>query len=143
MELTSTEIWTIIGVLLLVVEIFAVSFFFMFFGIGALATALLSWVGVLDSITAQLLVFVVISVASIFIFRKKLKLSFDKRSEGFNEFEGEKVKIVEAILPNEEGKVTFKGTHWIAYSSSSETLPEGTHAIIKKVDGIKLFVEKA
>lgn len=143
MELTSTEIWTIIGVLLLVIEIFAVSFFFLFFGIGALATALLSWIGVLDSITAQLLVFIVVSAASILIFRKKLKLSFDKRSEGFNEFEGEKVKVVEAILPNEEGKVSFRGAHWIAYSSPTETLSEGTHAIIKKVEGIKLFVEKA
>lgn len=143
MELTSIEIWAIVGVLLLIVEIIAVSFFTMFLGIGALAVALLSWMGLIDGLTAQLIVFIVVSVASLLIFRNKLKSSFDKKSEGYNEFSGERVKVVETILPNQEGKVFFRGANWIAYSHATEDLPKGSQVTIKKADGIRLLVEKA
>jgi membrane protein implicated in regulation of membrane protease activity len=142
MELANTEIWAIIGVVMMIIEIFAVSFFFLFVGIGALMTALLSWMGITDSLIAQLIVFSVISAASMFIFRKKLQQSLDDKGSDYNEFKGEKAKVISPISPNSDGKVFFRGADWIAYSDSSEEIPVNSPVSIKKADGIRLLVEK-
>lgn len=142
MELANTEVWAIIGVVMMVIEIFAVSFFFLFVGIGALMTALLSWMGITDSLIAQLIVFSVISAASMFIFRKKLQKSFNDKGSDYNEFKGEKAKVISPILPNRDEKVFFRGADWIAYSNSSEEILVNSTVSIKKANGIRLLVEK-
>ncbi len=142
MELANTEIWVIIGVVMMIVEIFAVSFFFLFIGVGALVTALLSWMGIVDSLAAQLIVFSIISAASMLIFRKKLQESFNKKSGNYNEFEGERATVITPILPNNDGKVFFRGADWIAYADSGTEIPANSHVTIKKANGIRLLVEK-
>ena len=57
MELEGANLWVILGVALLIIEIFSVTFFAIFFGIGALFTGLLVWMGVLEGFTSQLIVF--------------------------------------------------------------------------------------
>jgi membrane protein implicated in regulation of membrane protease activity len=141
MELANTEIWAIIGVIMMIFEIFAVSCFFLFISVGALVTALLSWMGITDSLIAQLIVFSVISAASMLIFRKKLRESFNEKSGDYNEFEGERATVIKAILPNGEGKVFFRGADWIAYSESGIAIPTNSPVSIKKADGIRLLVE--
>ena len=141
MELANTEIWVIIGVLMMIIEIFAVSFFFLFFGVGALVTALFSWIGITDSLTIQLVIFSIVSAASMLIFRKKLRESFNAKGGNYNEFEGEKATVVSPISPNSDGKVFFRGADWIAYSDGSVEIPINSHVSIKKADGIRLLVE--
>lgn len=141
MELTNAEVWAIVGVLMIAIEIFSITFFFLFFGVGALVTALLTWMGVIDSITVQFVVFGIVTAASLLIFRKQLKASFSKKGSSYNEFKGERAKVIIPILPNEEGKVFFRGADWIAYSEGGEAIPENSNVIIKKADGIRLLVE--
>lgn len=141
MELANTEIWVIIGVVMMIVEIFAVSFFFLFIGVGALVTALLSWMGITDSLVAQLIVFSVVSAASMLIFRKKLQESFNKKGGDYNEFAGERATVITPISPNNEGKVFFRGADWIAYSESGVEIPAESNVAIKKANGIRLLVE--
>lgn len=142
MELSNTEIWVIIGVLMMILEIFAVSFFFLFFGVGALVTALFTWVGVTDSLTIQLVIFSVISAASMLIFRKKLRQSFNQKSGNYNEFKGEKATVISPISPSNDGKVFFRGTDWIAYTEENQEIPINSSVSIKKANGIRLLVEK-
>jgi hypothetical protein len=141
MELANTEIWAIIGVVMMIIEIFAVSFFFLFVGLGALVTALLSWMGITDSLITQLIVFSVISAASMLIFRKKLQQSFNDKGTDYNEFEGEKAKVISPISPNGEGKVFFRGADWIAYTEGNLEIPANSPVTIKKANGIRLLVE--
>lgn len=143
MELSNTEIWVILGVVMMIVEIFAISFFFLFIGVGALVTALLSWVGIVDNLTAQLIVFSVISAASMLIFRKKLRESFNEKSGDYHEFKGERATVIKPILPNSDGKVFFRGADWLAYTESGEEIPIDSNVSIKKADGIRLLVEVA
>lgn len=142
MQLATTEIWVIIGVAMMIIEIFAVSFFFLFIGVGAFVTALLSWMGITDSLTAQLIVFSVVSAASMLIFRKKLRESFNNKGGDYNEFKGEKAKVISPISPNSDGKVFFRGADWIAYSDSGVEIPVNSPVSIKKADGIRLLVER-
>lgn len=142
MELSNAEIWAIIGVVMMIVEIFAVSFFFLFIGVGAFVTALLSWTGITDSLVTQLIVFSVVSAASMLIFRKKLRESFNNKGGDYNEFKGEKARVISPISPNSDGKVFFRGADWIAYSDSSVEIPINSPVAIKKADGIRLLVER-
>ncbi len=143
MELSNTEIWVIVGVLMMILEIFAVSFFFLFFGVGAFVTALFAWVGIAESLTVQLIIFSVISAASMFIFRKKLQQSFNQKSGNYNEFKGEKATVISPILPNNDGKVFFRGADWIAYTEEDQEIPINSSVSIKKANGIRLLVEKS
>jgi membrane protein implicated in regulation of membrane protease activity len=141
MDLGSAEIWAIVGVLLLIVELLTISFFSMFFGIGALATALLTYLNITEGITSQVLVFVLISLASIVLFRKQLRELFNRKGEVYQEMINERAKVSMTIPPKGEGKVFYRGADWIAENLHHETIEAGSQVIIKKVDGIRLLVE--
>lgn len=143
MEISSTQIWIIVGVVMLIAELLSVSFVFAFIGVGAFVTALLTWIGVLPMINAQLFCFSVVSVLSLFAFRKPLqaltKKSSDKSLE-YSEYVGDKATVVIDIPADGEGKVFYRGTEWIALSKSHERIHKGKSVVIKELDGIRLIV---
>lgn len=140
--LGGAELWVVLGVVLLVIEIFAVSFFFMFFGLGALATALLTYLDVTKDFYTQLIAFGLVSVASMLLFRKQLRELFYRKGEDYNEFLNEKAKVVQPIPAKGEGKVFYRGTEWLAEAIGGQAIAVGTQVKIKKVDGIRFFVEE-
>jgi inner membrane protein len=139
--LTASQIWIMAGAVFLIIELFTTSFFALFLGIGAFVTAVLVWMGFIDSTSAQLLVFGVFTGLSTLIFRDKIKNTFQKSSLGFHEFVGDRVRVVQTILPVQGGKVLYRGAEWTAYSANEQQLDVDTFAVIKKVDGISLIVE--
>lgn len=140
MELSGMEWWAIIGVALIIIEIFAVSFFFLFFGIGALATSLLAFTGIADDLTSQLIVFLLVSGLSILAFRKQVLESFRRKGEKYTEMVKEKAKVSKAFEKG-EGKVFFRGADWMAFTNENQSLHEGDTVVITKVDGIRLEVK--
>lgn len=135
------SIWIILGVGLLILEALTVSFYSLFFGIGALVTALLTYMDITTDTRSQLLVFGLASMASLLLFRKRLLHLFNKTDGEYSEFEGEVVNVSATIPANGEGKVFYRGADWIAYSSSGEKIDKNTKVKITKVDGIKLQVD--
>jgi len=140
----SAEIWAIVGIALIIADILTATFVLVFFGIGALITALTTWIGLTRSIELQLIIFPAISVISMILFRKTAKRLFGKGPEGpeYSEFIGEKAKVTVTIPPHGEGRVSYRGTEWIAYSENGSTIPEGSSVTIIDVDGIKFRVRK-
>lgn len=141
MELEGASLWIILGVALLIIEIFSVTFFVIFFGIGALFTGLLVWLGVLEGFTSQLIVFALASILSLYFFRNKVKELLKKKESDFKEFEDEIAKVSVEIPEGENGKVFFRGTDWMAYDKNGKAIAKNTKVIIRQVDGIKLIVE--
>jgi inner membrane protein len=139
-----SQIWLIVGVLLLIAELMSVSFFFAFLSIGAMITALLSWVGITPTLDLQLLAFALVSVSSLLLLRKPLQKIFLKngKSVEYNEYIGDKATVVSTIPFNGEGKVFYRGTEWAAKSDNNEPIEATTTVIIKQLDGIKLTVGK-
>ena len=135
------SLWVVIGVALLIAEILSVSFYSIFFGIGALITALFIYLGLADDLTAQLLIFGVASMGSLLIFRKKLLDVFDKNSKEFKEIVDDFAKVSSPIPPHGEGKVFYRGADWIAYSNMDHSIEKNTRVRIRKIDGIKLMVD--
>jgi inner membrane protein len=142
MEIGSASFWIIFGVILLLIELFSITFFAMFFGIGALFTGVLVSFGVLDDLTAQIAIFAIASMLSVYFFRKKFKEIFNKKGKEYNEFEGEIAQVSLLIPENGEGKVYYRGTDWLAYSKNGNEIAKDTKVKINKVDGIKLIVEQ-
>ncbi len=136
------QIWLIVGVLLLIAELMSVSFFFVFLSIGALTTALLSWLNITTTLNMQLLTFSVVSVGSLLLLRKPVQNIFKKdgKTVEYNEYVGDNATVVTAIPTNGEGKVFYRGTEWAAKSDTGQAIAETSIVTIKQLDGIKLIV---
>ena len=134
-------IWVVIGVGLLILEIFTVSFYSIFFGIGALVTAFLVYLGVADDLTSQIVIFGLSSMVSLLFFRKRILELFTKDSIEFKEIVDEFAKVSVEIPAQGEGKVFYRGSDWIAYQKDGKSIALNAKVVIKKIDGIKLIVE--
>ena len=143
MEISPTQIWIIIGAAMLIAELLSVSFVFAFLSLGALVTAILTWIGVLPAISEQLLCFSIVSVVSLFGLRKPLKalIKRDKSLE-YTEYVGDKATVVKAIPVHGEGRIFYRGTEWIAIAKDGQEIHKGKQVIIKELDGIKLIVSE-
>jgi len=111
--------WFLIGLVLALVEMAMPGFVVIFFGIGAWAVTLLILFGILPSFNGQMLVFLIVSVASLILFRKKGKKIFEGKVAGkdqaVDEITGERAVVMEDIYPNQlGGKVELHGTLWEA-----------------------------
>jgi membrane protein implicated in regulation of membrane protease activity len=146
-ELPGTAtMWFILGVFLLVVEAMHTGVLAVFFALGAWVTAILMWLGVVESTWAQLAVFLIVSVASLLLLRSELRkwLTGLRHPAGqdaaLDDFEGNLATVIEAIEPGKNtGKVEFRGTHWAA--RAERTIAKGAVVKIVARDNLTLSVQ--
>jgi len=104
--------WILLGIALLVIEVLSVSFFMVFFGLGALTIAAILYFFVFP-LPYQILGFSLLSCVYLACFRKLLK----KRRKPFlidSELIGAIALVKEDILPNAPGKILVGDTLWQA-----------------------------
>ncbi len=148
MEMFNMEIiWLVFGVVLMISEIFIPGIMISFFGLGALITALLTWLNITKSLQIQLLVFSVSSVVMLLFFHLYLKnllikdIKNKKETFNLNLELGKIVPVIELIQPDEiGGKVRYQGTNWLA--RSADTIAPGETAKLIGCDNLTLIVEK-
>ena len=136
-------IWFILGLILLVSEFFLPGLIILFFGIGCWVASL----GLLFMpdmpLNAQLVIFLVSSVLSLFLLRNSLKKwlgKADKTDDStLEEYVGKQCIAETDFAAGTEGKVSFKGALWEAHSISD--IKKGDAVIIKSVDSIRFIVE--
>ena len=144
MDFSPAQIWLIAGLLMLFAELASVTLVFMFFAVGALVTSLLIYLGVLPSVTAQVITFSAISLFSLYLFRKEAKRLFNRpKSKEYHEYVGETAMVVQDIPEQGEGKIFYRGAEWIALSYAQKAIPAGSKVSIRATSGIKLLVEEA
>ena len=129
--------WLVIGGILAIVELLTFTFVLVFFALGALFAAAVSWFG-MDPLT-QILTFALASLVLLFVFRKKFLKS---RAPAPQPDVGSSF-ILSAKLPaHGEATVTYQGSPWTAASLEENDLAAGEGVTIAKTEGIKLFVKK-
>lgn len=151
MEGFSALVWFIAGVVFFLAELAIPGFIIFFFGIGAWVTAVAAFFGLTD-LTMQMLIFVVVSLLSLIIFRRKGKNIFkgkektfdskddEKLGEYIEDVIGKKAKVISDIIPGEiSGKVEFRGTQWKA--ESEEEIKAGAVVEITGRDNLTLKVK--
>lgn len=137
--------WALVGLILVAAELFTPGLVIVFFGIGALATALLSLLRPFSrSLLLQVLLFVAGTGLSFAFLRRSLARVFRGRtlSDEGTEITGKRAVVIEQITPESPGRVRFQGTSWAAASYSESFAPGETVEILKQ-EGLTLYVTRS
>ncbi len=135
-------LWLAGGLTLVVVELVTPSgFFIIFFGIGALAVGALARLGIVESLGMQGLLFTVLSVAALLVFRGRLQTTFQAPPPpDIDSFVGVLAVVQESLPPGSVGRVEVRGASWSARNTSTVTLTTGQRARVAGIDGLLLTV---
>jgi membrane protein implicated in regulation of membrane protease activity len=136
--------WVVLGFALALLELATPGgFYFLFFGLGALAVGFLSWTGVIEQPWVQLMLFSVFSIVSSLLFRKPLLERFGPKSTDVpvDSLVGETAMALDDIDVNGFGKVELRGTAWNARNSGENKVNRGQRCTVDRVDGLSLWVK--
>ena len=147
MEQLAWILWIILGVILIIAEIFTFGFVLLCFGIGALAAALIGGLGF--GFTLQFLVFAVVSIALTAMSRTIFAKYFSQSEEnaikmGMDALPGQIGTVTTASRGAlQEGAVKVYGSTWTAFPVDGETyLMEGEKVEVVRVQGSSIYVQK-
>lgn len=137
--------WAIAGIALMLSEFMVPGLILFFFGIGALATALLSWLLPLN-LEWQIAIFIITSLASLFSLRRLLKPIFTGRASGEEEPSSELSRLIGTqgdvtveIAPGKTGRILLNGATWKAVSD--QPICAGTTVEVTAQDNLTLTVK--
>lgn len=135
-------LWLAGGLALVLAELATPSgFFIIFFGIGALTIGVLKALQLIDSLTIELLLFTVLSVTYLVVFRGRLQSRVQPPPpSSVDSLVGVLAIVQESLSPGVVGKVEVRGTTWSARNTSDVTLSPGQRARVSAVDGLTLAV---
>jgi len=136
--------WIIFGALLLGSELLIVDagFYLVFIGIAAALTGLIELAGIGLEPWLQWVVFSIVSLVMMVLFRKKL---YDKlRGSGVG-YEtgpsGEIVTVEQTLQPGETGRLAYRGSEWTVVNNSDQVFKQGQHVQISAVEGLTLKLD--
>lgn len=135
-------LWLAGGLALVVAELATPSgFFIIFFGAGALTVGLLKAFQLIDSLTAELLLFSVLSIVYVVLFRGLLQSKVQNPPPAkVDSLVGVLAIVQESLSPGVVGRVEVRGSMWSARNASDVTLAPGQRARVAAVDGLTLAV---
>lgn len=130
------------AVLLIIIEMLTAGFVLGSFGVAALVTAIVAYIGF--PIEFQLVVFIVASLIIFFTLRPlamKYLAPKKKVETNVNRLIGRKAVVIETIDNfRQTGRVKIDGDDWRARTETQEVIPVGREVIIKVVDSATLIV---
>ncbi len=135
--------WWILAGLLLIVELTAPAFFFLWLGIAAAATGLLLLVFPTIPLEMQLVLFAVLSIVAVIAWRRYREShpvvsdqpNLNRRGEQYTG----RVFTLKRPIVNGVGKVTVDDSTWRV---KGPDLPAGTRVRVEGVDGVIFIVAK-
>jgi membrane protein implicated in regulation of membrane protease activity len=136
--------WLVLGLLLAIAELAASGgFYVLFFGVGALLVGLLTAAGLAGPIWMQFLLFTVLSILSLVVFRRRLlkKVQREPQRPEVDTLIGEVGAAISTIVPGEIGQVELRGALWSAKNDALMPLPSGARCRVLSVEGLMLHVE--
>ena len=126
------EVWAVVAVICLILELMAGDFFIICFSIGAvggLLTALLS-----DSLYLQLFAFAVFTVLALVYVRpfakRYLHKGEDSRVSNADALMGRQGRVVETVKAGGFGRVQIDGDIWKAVTNGEADIPEGSPVVV-------------
>ena len=147
MEQLAWILWIVLGVALIIAEIFTFGFVLFCFGVGALAAALVGGMGF--GLTLQFLTFAVVSIVLTIMSRTILARYFSHSDEntlkmGMDALPGQIGTVTIASQGAlQEGAVKVYGSTWTAFPVDNETaLIEGEKVEVVRVQGSLIYVQR-
>lgn len=149
MDISTIDIWILWGIVAVgcfIVEIFLPSFWMAMLGIGAIGASVASGFG--GGTEIQIATFSVLSVITGVFFRpiafRYIYKGGDNRAANVDALIGKRVKVIEAIKPEKQGKVKIGSEVWKAVAKDETcSFKEGEFVTIASIDGAKVVVKSA
>lgn len=135
--------WLVLGLILVVAEMAAAGgFYIIFFGIGALVVGGLAAFGLAGPVWMQILLFSLISIVSLALFRRQMLKSFqpDPQAPEVDALIGQVAVAIDDVSPGAIGKVELRGSAWTARNEAGVTVARGARCRVTRVDGLMLFI---
>jgi membrane protein implicated in regulation of membrane protease activity len=142
-------LWTILGIVLIIAEIFTPGFVLLWFGVGALVAAVAGSLGL--GLASQFLTFILVSTALTALSRTIFVNYFARPDEG-----GAGLRSGADALPGQvgtvvtsssgalqEGAVKVFGSVWTAYpAEGEEPLEAGDRVVVESLRGASIYVRR-
>jgi membrane protein implicated in regulation of membrane protease activity len=148
MEQAAWIFWLILGVALIIAEVFTLGFVLLWFGIAAVAAAFVGLLG--GGFLLQFLVFAIVSIALTAMSRTIFARYLSHRDEdtvkmGMDSLPGQIGMVTVASRGAlKEGAVKVYGSTWTAFPVDGETeLKEGEKVEVVSVKGSSIYVRRA
>lgn len=135
-------LWLLLGILLLVLELMTPGgFYVLFFGAGAILVGLLAAAGIAGGPAMQWLLFAVISLAALLLFRKPLQRRTEtKLSRQVDALTDDVAIAMGDIGLRQFGKAELRGTAWNARNVGDTVIAAGQRCRVERVDGLTLDI---
>lgn len=137
------QIWAVLAVVCLILELTAGDFFILCFSIGAASACLTDALG--GSITLQLVVFAISTLACLFFVRPFAQRFLHKgepnRPSNADALIGRKGRVVETVKANTFGRVQIDGDIWKAVTNEATDIAEGTTVCVVSRESTIITVE--
>ena len=135
-------IWLLIGLLLLLAELVTPGgFYIIFFGVGALFVGVLAGFEVAGPAWFQYILFSVVSVVALWLFRERLlQMTRPHSSDAVDNLIGETAVLLEDLSVNGIGKAEMRGTAWNTRNIGDKPLARGQRCKVERIEGLTLFV---
>ena len=137
------QMWAVIAVVCLILELTAGDFFIICFSIGAVFAAIMAAVG--GGIYLQLLMFAVFTLISLFWFRpfaqRYLHKGEDNRVSNADALLGRQGRVVETVKADGFGRVQIDGDIWKAVTNETADIPEGRNVRVVGRESTIITVE--
>jgi len=138
--------WMIFGAFLLGAELLGVdaAFYLIFIGFAAIVTGLLELGGVQMPLWMEWLVFAVLAITFMVMFRRRLYTKFRGVGTDYKQGpEGRILRMTTALDPGDTGRMEHRGTTWTVINRGGSTIAEGDDVEIVRVEGTTLIVATA
>jgi membrane protein implicated in regulation of membrane protease activity len=136
--------WLVLGLILVALELAASGgFYVIFFGIAAIAIGMLHLLDVAGPPWVQVLLFIIISVGALMLFRKPVLhwLQPDAPGADVDSLVGDIATPLEEILPGAVGRAELRGTVWTARNRANVAIRKGQRCTVVSVDRLTIFIE--
>ena len=137
--------WLLLGLVLLAAEMATPGgFYILFFGLAALIVGTLAGLELLNTAWLQWLLFSILSIISLFLFRNSLLVWMKAREpvgQDVDSMVGETAVLTEDLPPGALGKVELRGTTWNARNAGQTMLTKRHRARVERVDGLTLWIK--
>lgn len=142
-------LWCVLGLVLIVAEVFTTGFVLLWFGIGALVAGFAGLIGI-DSLAIQFLIFIAVSSGltaasrTIFVNYFSREKSGDSLRSGADSLPGKIGTVVSSSRGAlNEGAVKVFGSTWTAYPAAGESpLEAGERVQVESIEGASIYVRR-
>jgi membrane protein implicated in regulation of membrane protease activity len=135
--------WLAMGLILVALEMAASGgFYVIFFGIAALVIGGLHLVDLAGPAWFQFLLFSILSIASLALFRSRMMrwLKLDQPGRDVDSLVGQVATPLDDIVPGAVGRAELRGTVWSARNESPLAVIKGQRCKVVRVDGLMIFL---